>query len=125
MFEYNFSSIIRKLRRKYNFSSATVADKLFLDRTTYSHYEIGDRIPSIETIIRLSIIYKIHPLELFYALIPEDIRELSKEMIGYNDSNNMTFTEEEMSCIRKLCKMDSKEIALLFKIVKALIKYNL
>ena len=125
MFEHNFSSIIRELRHKYNYSSATVADKLFLDRTTYSHYEIGDRIPSIETIIRLSIIYKIHPLELFYALIPEDISELSKEIIGYNVSNNMTFTEEELSCIHELCKMDSKEITLLFKIVKALIIYGL
>lgn len=125
MFEYNFSYIIRELRHKYNYSSAAIADKLFLDRTTYSHYEIGDRIPSIETIIRLSVIYKINPLELFYALTPEDIRESSKEIIGYNTPNNITFTEEELSLIHTLSKMESRELSLLFKIVKALIIYGL
>lgn len=124
MSENSFSSIIRELRHKFNYSSAVIADKLFLDRTTYSHYEIGDRIPSIETIIRLSIIYKIHPLELFYALIPEDIRDSSKEIIGYISSNHTTLTEKELFCLQELCKLEQKEITLLFRILKFINVYD-
>ncbi|MCI9441241.1 MAG: helix-turn-helix transcriptional regulator [Ruminococcus sp.] len=53
-----------ELRQQYNFSQTEVADYLGMTREGYSHYERNSREPSLESLMRLSRLYKIDISEL-------------------------------------------------------------
>jgi len=48
------ASIIKKLRIENGLTQQEVADRLFMDRSTYTYYEIGRTKPSIEFLIDLA-----------------------------------------------------------------------
>lgn len=48
---------LKEIRQTRKLTQQQVADYLSVDRTTYTQYEMGKRMPSIETIKKLSRIY--------------------------------------------------------------------
>lgn len=54
-----FSTNLRELRIKQEFTQTELAEKLHLSRTAISNYEKGKMQPSIETIIQISEIFNI------------------------------------------------------------------
>lgn len=48
-----FSNRLAELRHEKGLSQKEIAKLLYIPQTTYSHYEVGNREPSIETIIKL------------------------------------------------------------------------
>ena len=48
-----FSNRLAELRHEKRLSQKEIAKLLYIPQTTYSHYEVGNREPSIETIIKL------------------------------------------------------------------------
>lgn len=53
-----------ELRQQFNYSQVEVADYLGMTREGYSHYERNSREPSLESLMRLSRLYKIDISEL-------------------------------------------------------------
>ena len=48
-----FPNRLAELRHEKRLSQKEIAKLLYVPQTTYSHYEVGNREPSIETIIKL------------------------------------------------------------------------
>lgn len=57
---------LKALRNIYNFTQGTLAGLLGIERSTYSYYELGKTLPSIEMLARLSKIYRV-PIEYFLS----------------------------------------------------------
>lgn len=101
----DLSKKLRILRENCGLSQGQVANKLFISRAAYSHYETGKRIPNIENIMQLSSIYNINPIELFKTLIqkksniPSDIPDFNEQDNYFKVSNK---TYEFMNTFNKL-----------------------
>jgi transcriptional regulator with XRE-family HTH domain len=52
-----FSERLKKMRKANSFTQRDIANKLNIQRVTYSHYETGRSQPSIDTLIILSGIF--------------------------------------------------------------------
>lgn len=66
------ASLLKNKREKFSLSQNDIADIIGLSRATYSKYESGTAIPSLESLLNLSSFYRINPMELICALIPEN-----------------------------------------------------
>lgn len=55
----DIGEVMRKLRSSFNYNQNYVAEKVGVDVTTYSRYERGETEPRIETIVKVSDLYKI------------------------------------------------------------------
>ena len=51
--------ILSELRRTFGYTQEYIANKLNIAQNQYSRYESGKNLPSIETLIRISIIYNV------------------------------------------------------------------
>lgn len=49
---------LRYLRRQRDWTQKEVADRLYLNRSTYTYYETGACQPSYKTLLRLAELYK-------------------------------------------------------------------
>lgn len=96
MSNYNFAETLRKARSDSGLSQAKVSDLLYLSRSTYNHFETGLRTPSIETLIRISSIYRINPMELIIPLIPSEIKEEKPDYMNFilKSNNQKTYTNQ-------------------------------
>ena len=54
---YELSSKLRELRKQYNLTQKQVAERIGTSASVISGYEIGDREPSYEKLVRLSYLY--------------------------------------------------------------------
>ena len=66
----NFARIIRQKREALSLSQNDISEMLGISRSTYTRYELGIHMPTIENLFKLSNIYNMNPFELIYALIP-------------------------------------------------------
>ncbi len=48
---------LRKIRKSHKLTQQDIANVLGVDRTTYTLYETGGSNPSIETLVKLSVVY--------------------------------------------------------------------
>ena len=54
-----FNERLRKLRERSNLTQQKVADQLSLDRSTYAYYELGSRMPDLQTLTKLSEVFEV------------------------------------------------------------------
>ena len=66
-----FANTLKQKRENAGLTQYEVADAICISRTSYTQYETATRIPSLETILNLSMLYQINPMELICALIPK------------------------------------------------------
>ena len=81
------ASNLSRLRNDCGFSQDQIAQKLRINRSTYSYYEIGKTQPSLENLAVLSKIYGITVDELISSELPDDLsirRPLSAEVLSSN-----------------------------------------
>ena len=50
---------LRRLRDEHNYTQLQISKRLNISRQAYSNYETGKRVPDIETLLRLTDIYRI------------------------------------------------------------------
>jgi transcriptional regulator with XRE-family HTH domain len=124
MAETEFSRLIRKLRLSRDLSIVAISDLLMIHRSTYSHYERAEHIPTVEVIIRLSNIYRINPMEFFYTLVSEDVRRTNQEMINYNYTNLAMYTRSELVFLQEISTLNSFEQRAVLNMIKALKSQN-
>ncbi|MBP3701395.1 MAG: helix-turn-helix transcriptional regulator [Lachnospiraceae bacterium] len=54
-----FSNRLRKLRQRFGYSQASLAEELSISRMAYTQYESGHREPPLETIVHLAQMYDV------------------------------------------------------------------
>lgn len=74
MKNYIFAKILKSHRKAAGYNQTEAAQKLFVSRSAYNHYEAGDRTPSAETIIRIAALYNMNPNDLLGTLIPPEVK---------------------------------------------------
>jgi transcriptional regulator with XRE-family HTH domain len=99
---------------------ARVADLLMIHRTTYTHYEKAERIPTAEIIIRLSNLYRINPMEFFYTLVSDDVRKTNQAMINYSYTNLTMYTRTELLFLQEISELNQLEQFAILNMIKAL-----
>ncbi len=68
-----FAALLKQKRTTLHLSQSLVAKQCFIAKSSYNHFERGIRLPSLETLIKLSTVLKTDPSEFLYAIISEDI----------------------------------------------------
>lgn len=63
------SQRLKELRMKNHYTQAFVSSKLNIGRATYSNYEIGKRMPSLDIVVDFA---KFYQVSLSYLLFPEE-----------------------------------------------------
>ncbi len=83
-----------ELRQQFNYSQVEVADYLGMTREGYSHYERNSREPSLESLMRLSRLYKIDISELINEkTIPVPDRDMDSGLPKTAVSSANTITD--------------------------------
>lgn len=60
----NFGNNLRKQRTRLGLTQQQVAEKLNIDRSTYSYYELGRTSPSVEMLYELILLFGVSADEL-------------------------------------------------------------
>lgn len=120
MAQTDFSILIKKLRLSRDFTIREVADRITVHRTTYTHYERAERIPTADVILRLSNLYRINPMEFFYTLVSEDVRKANQEMVNYNYTNLAMYTKTELLFLQEISELNQLEQFAILNMIKAL-----
>ena len=81
---------LRFYRKQKEYTQEKVARLMNLDRSVISLYENGERIPSIESIVRFADIYNVTVDELIGRGKYQRVGEISKLLISVSD-NEMEF----------------------------------
>lgn len=143
MAETLLSKRLKELRKMHNFTQDYVASALGIIRQTYSHYETGKRIPSTETLYKLSAIYDISFEDLIQLSITvneneifelpaksSSSEELSAILEYFNNPNNRkkyqhntNIEKELLYYFQQISDEDKKEIIEIIKI-KIKLKQN-
>lgn len=118
------SKKLRKLRESSGLSQGQIANKLYITRAAYSHYETGKRTPTIENLLQLSSLYKINPLELIELSLQKNhnsLIDLSEIKTNINTNNKNNQLDELIYNFNSLNQFDQE---LIIYITKQLSKRN-
>ena len=88
------SLILRELRTQFGYTQEYIATQLNIPQNQYSRYERGTNLPTIETLIRISFIYKISLNYLCGTDIENYDYAYEKSMLQY--SNEQERLENEL-----------------------------
>ncbi len=69
--DIGFNERIKMLRHSLSMTQQQVADKIGIERTTYTYYEMGKTEPSLKTLAKLSKLFNVS----FDVMIPHKICE--------------------------------------------------
>ena len=72
MYSYTLPEILKEKRNALGYTQSETADLLFITRSTYNHYEKGERTPPVEVLVRIAQLYKMNPLDFIAPLIPPE-----------------------------------------------------
>jgi len=94
---------LKQLRKFHCYKQKDIASQLGITRQTYSHYETGRIMPSVNVLCRIAKIYGIS--------VDDILRQM--EVDGQDSSGNETgdslFQKEFLSCFRSLNEKDKRE----------------
>lgn len=97
------SSTLRTLRKANGFTQKQIADKLNIDRSTYSYYELGKISPSISSLVTLSELYGITLDEMVHYESSPAYNRAANSAAVYEVNNILSEDEKKLvSCYRKL-----------------------
>ncbi len=95
MYSIYFSELLKHKRSALNISQSQAAKLCYLSKASYNHLEQGIRLPSLETLIRLSHVLKTEPSELLDAIM-HDI-DLSQDTIGILEESTPLYSTKNKS----------------------------
>lgn len=114
----SFSETLKKIRIRSGLKQATVAKKLFISRSTYNKYEAGERIPPVEVLVRICILFNLHPMDLFLTLIPEETKQNNPEYFKKITENQGCLTTDEIRLLSHFKELQADEKKLIVNLLK-------
>ena len=117
-----FANIIKSQRTISGYNQTQAAKLLLLTRSSYQHYESGRRMPSLETVIRMGALYKIHPVDLIGALVPKEIKEALPNYLDILYCGKSAFSSEEIHIISLYNELADEEKRIISVLLKSLAK---
>lgn len=78
-----FVNQLRYLREMHGYTQNEVADKLYVDRTTYTWYELGAVQPQIDTLVRLANLYGVSVDFLLGVSKERSVKELAFQLYQF------------------------------------------
>lgn len=72
------SQRLRELRIEHHYTQAFISSKLNIGRATYSNYELGKRMPSLDIIVDFA---KFYQVSLSFLLFPEEQQDLIADSV--------------------------------------------
>ncbi len=118
----DFSYVLTKKRIASGLTQTQVANSLYMSRSTYNHYERGFRIPSIETLIELSDLFKTDPFVLIAPLIYGGKDPHYHICTTKNTGEIMELSSHEMSVITNYRLLNNKQRQVVDNLIISLIK---
>lgn len=100
------SQQLKELRIKHHYTQAYVSSRLNIGRATYSNYELGKRMPSLDLIVDLAKFYRV-PVN--YLIFPEEQAFIAATL----EKSHQPLSDDELSLLssyRALSKFQKKEI---------------
>lgn len=78
-----FVNQLRYLREMHGYTQNEVAEKLYVDRTTYTWYELGAVQPQIDTLVRLANLYGVSVDFLLGVSTERSVKELACQLYQF------------------------------------------
>lgn len=104
----HFDNNLKELRKENGYSQREVAEVISVSQRVYSNYERGEKEPSIDTLIKLSKLFK---TTIDYILCNENKRISTME-------------ENEMKIFNKYNKLEPKNKDIIEEVMESLIKHQ-
>lgn len=112
MYSNNFANLIKQKRTTLNLSQSKVAKLCYLSKASYNHLEHGIRLPSLETLIKLSQALNSEPIELLNAILTDlDRSNYDKNLIqekspSYSNNSSMNASFEQLNSFQQKAVLD-------------------
>lgn len=71
MITNKFATLLRQRRTALNLSQSKIAKLCFLSKSSYNQLENGLRLPSVDTLLRISNVLDVDPSEFIYAIMAD------------------------------------------------------
>ena len=88
---------LKDIRIQMGLTQQEVAEKIGVTRTSYTHYENGERWPTNETLSALADFFDV---SVDYILGRTDIKKYNDEILAFNSTENLT--DEDLIMVRSL-----------------------
>jgi len=95
---------LRNLREKHNLTQKELAQKLNMAVTTYGSYEFGKSEPSVQTLLRLSKLYKIS----IDAIVGNDFK----------------YNSQQLECLEYISQLNQSNLIQAIFYIKTLLLYQ-
>ncbi len=104
-----FSKTLKEKRLEAGYSQAELSELLYITRASYNHFETGKRTPTIHTLLRMSSIFNINPMELLCPLIPEDIEEENPAYAGFLKNIDYSPLEKDLQFLTNYQQLNNSQ----------------
>lgn len=115
-----FSKLLKSLRQTAGYSQCETAELLYLSRSTYNHYEAGERTPSIEIIIRIAALFHMHPVDIIGTFIPSDIQKIHPDYLDTLYCGKYSFTTDDTKVLSYYNALQDKEKEIILKLMASM-----
>lgn len=120
MYSKNFANLLKQKRTTLNISQSKVAKLCFLSKASYNHLERGIRLPSLETLIKLSQILYTEPSELLNAIL-SDLQYTPNNELIEEEPPNYSSTSSQMDINTSFDLLDSFQRKAILDIIDSLL----
>ena len=108
------SATLKTLRKANGFTQKQIADKLNIDRSTYSYYELGKINPSISSMVILADLYGISLDEIVhYDEAMSSSQTAASPVAGYESTLVLSEDEKKLVTSYRQLSSDAKEDVLI------------
>lgn len=104
----NFAALLKQKRTALHLSQSKVAQLCYMSKSSYSHFENGKRLPSLETMLKLCKILNTDLEEFIGVLYSNDAKEENHESPGFLRENESVDSVYQSSFIATFNLLDQQ-----------------
>ncbi len=104
----NFATLLKQKRTALHLSQSTVAQLCYMSKSSYSHFENGKRLPSLETMLKLCKILNTDLEEFINVLYSNDTKEENHESPGFLREGEPVNSEYHNSFVATFSLLDQQ-----------------
>ena len=104
-----FADILKQKRENAGLTQYEVADALHISRTSYTFYETAGRMPSVETILNISTLYQLNPMELLCSFIPKSKLTTDPQYKNFKCYGNDDLTPQDQQLLYNYNRLNSQQ----------------
>ncbi len=120
----SFAALLKQKRTTLNLSQSKVAKQCFISKASYNHLEHGIRLPSLETLIRLSHIFNTDPSEFIYAIITDGENDESMKIPGLIEESSPLESSYKRKVVSSFDLLDQYQQKAVMDIIDSIIMTN-